>query len=85
VPDLSAGFHTVAIEWDEKQIVWSVDGKETFASISGVPRQPMYLVVNLAVGGLTAKYPDSSAKFPAEFDVDWVRVYQLESRMPKNP
>ncbi len=62
VPDLSNGFHTVAIEWDEKRIVWSVDGKDTFTSVSGVPHQPMYLVVNLAVGGLTAKYPDSSGE-----------------------
>jgi beta-glucanase (GH16 family) len=84
VPDLSDGFHTVSIEWDEKRIVWSVDGKEKFQSISGVPHQPMYLVANLAVGGLTAKYPDSSAKFPAEFEIDYVRVYQLASRMPKN-
>ena len=83
VPDLSNGFHTVSIEWDEKRIVWSVDGKEKFQSISGVPHQAMYLAVNLAVGGLMAKYPDASAKFPAEFDIDSIRVYQLASRIPK--
>ena len=85
VPDLSDGFHTVSMEWDEKRIVWSVDGKEKFQSISGVPHQAMYLVVNLAVGGLTAKYPDASAVFPAEFDIDSIRVYQLASRMGKQP
>jgi beta-glucanase (GH16 family) len=83
VPDLSDGFHTIAIEWDEKRITWTVDGKETFQSISGVPHQAMYLVANLAVGGLTAKYPDASAPFPAEFDIDSIRVYQLASRLPK--
>jgi beta-glucanase (GH16 family) len=83
VPDLSDGFHTIAIEWDEKRITWSVDGKQTFQSISGVPHQAMYLVANLAVGGLTAKYPDSSVQFPAEFDIDYIHVYQLASRMPK--
>ncbi len=83
VPDLSDGFHTVAIEWDEKQITWIVDGKETFQSVTGVPHQPMYLAISLAVGGLTAKYPNSSAEFPAELDIDYVRVYQLAKRMPK--
>ena len=83
VPDLSEGFHTVAIDWDEKRITWTVDGKETFQSISGVPHQAMYLAINLAVGGTTAKYPDSTAQFPAEFDIEYVRVYQLASRMPK--
>jgi beta-glucanase (GH16 family) len=83
VPDLSDRFHTIDIEWDEKRITWSVDGKQTFQSISGVPHQPMYLVANLAVGGLTAKYPDSSVRFPAEFDIDYIHVYQSASRMPK--
>ena len=83
VPDLADGFHTVSVEWDEKRIVWVVDGKQVFESISGVAHQAMYLAVNLAVGGLTAKYPDSSALFPAEFDVKYIHVYQLASRMPK--
>jgi hypothetical protein len=43
----------------------------------------MYLAVSLAVGGLTAKYPDSSVQFPVEFEIQSVRVYQLESRLPK--
>ena len=83
VPDLSDGFHTVSVEWDEKRIVWTVDGKQVFESISGVAHQAMYLAVNLAVGGLTAKYPDSTASFPAEFDIDSIHVYQLASRMTK--
>jgi beta-glucanase (GH16 family) len=83
-PDLSDGFHTVVLEWDEKHLVWSIDGKQKFESISGVPKQPMYLAAGLAVGGLTAKYPDSSVKFPVVFEIQSVRVYQRESRMPKN-
>jgi hypothetical protein len=43
----------------------------------------MYLVANLAVGCATAKYPDASATFPAQFDIDYIRVYQLARRMPK--
>jgi beta-glucanase (GH16 family) len=83
VPDMAADFHTVMLEWDEKHLVWSVDGKEKFESVSGAPRQPMYLAIGLAVGGLTAKYPDSSVKFPMEFEIQSVKVYQLASRLPK--
>jgi beta-glucanase (GH16 family) len=85
VPDLSRGFHTISIDWDENRIAWTIDGKETFQSISGVPHQPMYLVMSLAVGGLTAKYPDASAAFPVEFDIDYIHVYQLASRIAKQP
>jgi beta-glucanase (GH16 family) len=81
VGDLSDGFHVVAIEWDETRIVWTVDGKERFRSVTGVPHQPMYLAASLAAGGLQAKYPDQTTRFPAVFEIDYIRVYQLPSRM----
>lgn len=81
VADMSDGFHIVAVEWDENRIVWTVDGTERFRSTTGVPHQPLYLAVNLAVGGLQAKYPDQTTGFPAVFEIDYIHVYQLESRM----
>ena len=83
VSDLSDGFHVVAIEWDENRIVWTVDGQERFRSTTGAPHQPMYLAASLAVGGAQAKYPDRTAEFPAVFEIDYIRVYQLESRIPR--
>jgi beta-glucanase (GH16 family) len=66
VPDLSVGFHTIAMEWERDHILWSVDGKEKFQSADGVPRQQMYLLLELAT-------KDASA---GAFDIDYVRVYQ---------
>jgi beta-glucanase (GH16 family) len=76
VADLSADFHVVAVEWDKDKIVWFVDGKERFRSTDGVPHQPMYLAVGLVIGGLQAKYPDETTRFPARFTIDYIRVYQ---------
>ena len=81
VGDLSDGFHVVRLDWDEDKLVWTVDGKERFRSTTGVPHQPMYLAVNLAVGGLQAKYPDASTQFPAVFEIDYIRVSQLARRI----
>lgn len=79
-PDFSAGFHTIAIEWDENKILWQIDGKDKFQSLDGVPRQSMFLSLELAVGGgagsLAARTPDDSTHFPASFDIDYIRVYQ---------
>lgn len=79
-PDLSTGFHTVAMEWDSAQIAWFVDGKETFRSTEGVPHQQMFLLLDLAVGGgsgsISTRFPDESTGFPASFDIDYVRVYK---------
>jgi beta-glucanase (GH16 family) len=68
-PDLSSGFHTLSIEWDRDKITWFIDGKEKFRSVDGIPRQPMYLLIELAVRG-------ADARVPASFDIDYIRVYQ---------
>ena len=87
-PDFSTGFHTVAIEWDPDKIVWFIDGKKTFQSVDGVPRQPMFLLLDLAVGGgsgsAVSRTPNDSTKFPASFDIDYVHVYRA-SRTVKYP
>jgi beta-glucanase (GH16 family) len=38
--------------------------------------QPFYLLMNVAVGGNFPGAPDAHTVFPAELQVDWVRVYQ---------
>jgi beta-glucanase (GH16 family) len=69
--DLSKGFHTVAAEWDEEKIVWSVDGVERFVSWDGIPQQPMYLTVCLEV-----RDPPAQTHFPATLDIDYIRVFE---------
>jgi beta-glucanase (GH16 family) len=69
-------FHIFAVEWDAQKIVWFIDGKERFRSIEGVPHQPMYLALRLAVGGETAHAPPEETPFPASFDIDYVRIYK---------
>jgi beta-glucanase (GH16 family) len=71
-PDLSTGFHTLSVEWDRGRIAWFIDGKEKFQSVDGIPRQPMYMLIDLAAGGRVA----DSTTYPASFDIDYIRVYQ---------
>jgi beta-glucanase (GH16 family) len=77
-PDFSAGWHSFGVDWQPKRIVWYVDGIERwrFARPHAIPRKPMYLLLDLAVGGDWAGAPDSSTTLPAYFDVDYVRVWQ---------
>jgi beta-glucanase (GH16 family) len=74
--DLSEGWHTVGIDWTDEHVIWFLDGREVFR-VEGprVPREPMYLVLNLAVrGGEHA--PDDDTSFPATFLVDRVTVWR---------
>ena len=42
-------------------------------------QKPFFFLLNVAVGGNWPGNPDASTVFPATLEVDYVRVYQLES------
>jgi beta-glucanase (GH16 family) len=77
-PDFSTGWHTFAADWEPGQIIWYVDGVERFryTNSSTVTSSPMYVLLNLAVGGDWPGAPDASTVFPAYYDVDFVRIWQ---------
>lgn len=80
-PDFSAEFHEFTVEWEPGEIRWYVDGVERFRANQQVPDQPMFVLLNLAIGGGWAGEPDDSTRFPAALEVDWVRVWE---RTPEN-
>jgi beta-glucanase (GH16 family) len=75
-PDFSTGFHTIATDWDASGIRWTVDGKERFKSVDGVPNEAMYLQLELARVDRLLHASDDSAGVPASFDIDYVHVYK---------
>ena len=83
-------YHIYAVEWREKEIIWSIDGVEYFSTsdwytkkdgvVAEYPapfNQEFYLILNLAVGGDydNLKLPADS-EIPATMEVDYVRVYR---------
>lgn len=79
--DLTKGWHTYGIEWRADRIVWYLDGVEIwrYSEIQHIPKEPMYLLLNLAVGGNWPGDPDETTQFPAKMLVDYVRVWQRSS------
>ncbi|MEO1584395.1 MAG: glycoside hydrolase family 16 protein [Planctomycetota bacterium] len=73
------GYHTYAMEWDVGTVAFFVDGVEhmrVYEPAVGIPGTPKSIVLNLAVGGNYPGYPDGSTPNNAQFDVDYVRVWQ---------
>jgi len=79
------GFHEFAIEWEEGEIRWYVDGvhyatRTDWYSTGGDFPAPFdadfHLLLNLAVGGNLPGAPDANTQFPQEYVIDYVRVYQ---------
>jgi beta-glucanase (GH16 family) len=75
-PDFSSGFHTFGLEWTSKQLTWYIDGVQRLQLTSHIPDKPMYMIVNLAVGGDWVGPPDPATPFPSYFQVDYVRAYR---------
>ncbi|NNE43530.1 MAG: family 16 glycosylhydrolase [Gemmatimonadetes bacterium] len=84
------GFHDFALEWDECEMRWYVDGLHYATQASwytvGEPwpapfDERFHILLNLAVGGNLPGPPDTSTVFPAEMVVDYVRVYQLPDQV----
>ena len=85
-PDFSADWHTFAIDWQPEALVWYVDGVERwrYEDQVHIPSVPMYLLINLAVGGDWPGSPDASTRFPSDYQIDYVRVWQTGSAIPKS-
>lgn len=91
VADPSA-WHVYAIEWDQSAIKWFVDGVQFWeANIhNGINNthcfhEPFFIILNLAVGGNWPGPPDAGTKFPAEYKIDYVRVYQKSAGPTPTP
>ena len=74
--NFSSDFHTYGMRWEPGRITWYVDGQETNRFDSGnVSSEDMYLLINLAVGGVWNGDADDSTPSPARFTIDYIRAY----------
>lgn len=75
-PDLASDFHVYAAEWNAREVIFYFDGRRVASQPTPSDmHKPMYLVVNLAMGGW-AGAPDDTTTFPGEFAIDWIRAYR---------
>jgi beta-glucanase (GH16 family) len=74
--DFSADFHRFGVLWESDRIIWVVDGVERFRVTDNIPNIPMYLLINLAVGGNWPGPPNNTTVFPNYYDIDYIRVWQ---------
>jgi hypothetical protein len=64
----SQDYFIYSLEWTADKLVWKINGVEAFRQTSGVPQEPMYI---LLAGGL-----DKPINGMTSLEIDWVRVYK---------
>lgn len=87
-------FHEYSVEWEPGEMRFYIDGEhyhtvnDWFTAVDGEDEkpypapfnQPFFVQMNLAVGGTWPGNPDETTDFSkAEFEIDYVRVYQKPS------
>lgn len=94
-------FHTYTVEWEPGELRWYVDGNlfqtinDWYSWGVGEPEkyaypapfdQEFYMIMNLAVGGnYDGGVVPEVSDFPAQMEVDYVRVYELTGREYMEP
>ena len=86
LPDATTKFHNFGVLWTPERIVWYIDRVPVaqLATPAGVDK-PMYMLLNLAIGGRMAGPPDATTPLPSSFDIDWVSAYSLPDHPPCDP
>jgi beta-glucanase (GH16 family) len=75
--DLTAGYHVYTLMWSDREIAIALDGIELARTATPDSlKEDMYLLMNLAVGGKWPGSPNQTTVFPAEFKIDYVRIWQ---------
>ncbi|QFI69820.1 family 16 glycosylhydrolase [Sinorhizobium alkalisoli] len=75
----TSGFHKYGVLWTEEEIVWYFDDAAIArADTPSDMHDPMYMIVNLAVGGI-AGAPNDGLADGSEMKIDYVRAYSLDA------
>lgn len=77
---LSADFHTYGVDWRKDRTAFYFDGKKIFERATPASHNvPMYVIVDLAVGGTWPGEPDVTGAVDyskADLEIQYVRVWQ---------
>jgi beta-glucanase (GH16 family) len=86
--DLSASFHTYGVDWKADKITWYLDGNAIAqADTPSDMHKPMYMLLNLAVGGNGSWPGPTDATTPSEGHmlIDYVRAYTVKPASTTQP
>jgi hypothetical protein len=64
----SNDFFIYTLEWTADKLVWKINGVEAFRQTSGVPQEPMYVLLSGAL--------DKPINGMTSLEIDWIRVYK---------
>jgi beta-glucanase (GH16 family) len=92
LPSVCDQFHRYQLLWTNKALTFAIDDQAYFRFVNDGEGENatwpfdrrMHLILNTAIGGNWGGLKGiDEAKFPAKFEIDYVRVYQAPAASPK--
>jgi beta-glucanase (GH16 family) len=85
-PEAPTGFHHYGALWTPESITYYFD-REPVAHLTTPPGmdKPMFMLMNLAVGGNMVGKADADTPLPARFEIDFVAAYALPGQASCQP
>jgi beta-glucanase (GH16 family) len=76
--DMTAGFHTYGLDFGPDKITWYFDGTARFSTPTpgDLKNREVYIAIDNALGGWSGNAVDASTRFPTQYKIDYVRVYE---------
>lgn len=75
-PPTPDGFHTFAFEWTPTTMRWLIDGKVIRSHANYLPAKPLHPLISWEIGSNWPGKPDQTTPWPAEAEIDYIRVYK---------
>lgn len=79
--DTEREFHVWGLEWEEGRLTWYLDGTPIRVYEGKTPQKEMFILIGLYQGIFAPT--DPQMKYPRDFEIDYVRVYQRSALLPK--
>ncbi len=78
--DVSNGFHVWAMQWQEGQIDWYLDGQVLKSYKGPTPQEKMFMLVALFQYSGWIGNVDPNLTYPRDLEIDYVRAYAREGK-----
>ncbi|GAM24501.1 hypothetical protein SAMD00019534_076760 [Acytostelium subglobosum LB1] len=87
ISNIDSAFHIYSVVWDVDFLMIMVDNipyliANKTANIPFPNNVPMYMILDLAIGGAWPGSPDATTIFPSKMIVDYVRIYKKNPNVP---
>ena len=75
-PPTADGFHIFGFEWTPTDMRWLIDGKVIRTHANYLPSKPLHPLISWEIGSSWPGKPNQTTPWPAEAEIDYIRVYK---------